>query len=304
MSGVVSRADAPASPASPDGQAARQLHDSQRLAVEVVLARTQALARSGHLDTAADVLTGTEALHGSGIRPLDLLARIRAQQGRYAEAAALWERVLELEPRSASARAGREAALNMSAPRRRLRFVALVAILPTIVALGVVPLLIGRAHGPRPPVTTRAVAPGALRGAAMASTAPAWTLGRVAGWTTRSSSSSVEVYPQAALFSRGTHLLPRGGRMLDSLAAAVRGISGVEIDIQGLTDPLSVRRGASFRDNEELATRRAAAVAEYLVRTGGLSGDAMRIRRGRPRAASVQERGAMIELTQPAAAGR
>src|SRR5438105_13854934 len=71
---------------------------SLALTVQVSLARATDLARAGKYDEAETVLAGAVGESGSHPAALDLLARIRAQQGRLIEAQALWGQASRLDP--------------------------------------------------------------------------------------------------------------------------------------------------------------------------------------------------------------
>lgn len=77
------------------------------LAAQIVLSRATELAREGRYKDAECLL---EALLPAGLSTsaLDLLARIRAQQGRLAEARALWLQISQLNPGDTAARAALE----------------------------------------------------------------------------------------------------------------------------------------------------------------------------------------------------
>jgi hypothetical protein len=75
------------------------------LLTQVALSRAAELARRGSY-RGAEMILGQLLPGDSGPAPLDLLARIRAQQGCYPEAKALWTRVLEILPTDAAASAG------------------------------------------------------------------------------------------------------------------------------------------------------------------------------------------------------
>jgi hypothetical protein len=92
-----------------------------RAAAEVAVSRAAAAARRGELDAAAAALT---ALEGDDPAALDLLARIRAQQGRWRDADEQWARVQVIDPGHAGAADGRRAVAAILAGERRNRPVA------------------------------------------------------------------------------------------------------------------------------------------------------------------------------------
>ena len=78
--------------------------DAQQLALQLRLAEVAELARRGQLNEAQARLAHVGP-DSDSIAELDLLARIYAQQNRYSEAAALWSRVLSLDPNHEAAKA-------------------------------------------------------------------------------------------------------------------------------------------------------------------------------------------------------
>ncbi|MDW5324944.1 hypothetical protein [Plantactinospora sp. KLBMP9567] len=91
------------------------------LVTDLTLSRAMAAARRGDLDGAAQTLAG---LDGDEPAALDLLARIRAQQGRWQEADESWAAVQAIEPDHEGAAAGRRAVAAILAGDRRPRPVA------------------------------------------------------------------------------------------------------------------------------------------------------------------------------------
>jgi len=74
------------------------------LAVQIVASRATELARAGRYDDAEALLKDLVPV-GLPTTALDLLARIRAQQGRLAEAKALWVQLSQLDPCDQAAQA-------------------------------------------------------------------------------------------------------------------------------------------------------------------------------------------------------
>jgi type VI secretion system protein ImpK len=77
------------------------------LVVQIAVSRATELARAGRYDDAETLLRD---LVPAGLPPmaLDLLARIRAQQGRWAEAKTMWLQVSQLDPSDRAAQVGLE----------------------------------------------------------------------------------------------------------------------------------------------------------------------------------------------------
>jgi len=101
---------------------------------QVALAQAADLARRGHYAQAAGLLSEMAGRQPTPVAALDLLARIRAQEGRLDEARALWAQALEVEPGNAPAQAAlrRIAALE----GRRLRPGFLRSAVAPVVAAG------------------------------------------------------------------------------------------------------------------------------------------------------------------------
>ncbi|MEO3922270.1 hypothetical protein ABGB07_00085 [Micromonosporaceae bacterium B7E4] len=88
------------------------------LVTDLTLSRAMAAARRGDLDGAAQTLA---ALDRDEPAALDLLARIRAQQGRWQEADESWAAVQAIDPGHEGAAAGRRAVAAILAGDRRPR---------------------------------------------------------------------------------------------------------------------------------------------------------------------------------------
>src|SRR5665213_2122211 len=100
---------------------------------QVTLSQAANLARDGSYSAAEQLLTGMLATEQTDANVLDLLARIRAQQGSLLEAEALWQQVLRLDSSHLGAQAG------IARIRRMRRHpVWLTMLWPAAMAIGVV----------------------------------------------------------------------------------------------------------------------------------------------------------------------
>ncbi|MFJ9031531.1 tetratricopeptide repeat protein [Streptomyces sp. NPDC102274] len=110
--------------------------------VGLLVSRARAMARSGDLDGALRLLNGADDPEVGGDRDvLDLLARVHAQRGELAEAAACWRRVQEQHPREPAAAAGlaRIERLGRRGPRAALtRYRARTALAVAVCAVAAV----------------------------------------------------------------------------------------------------------------------------------------------------------------------
>ncbi|TDC40633.1 hypothetical protein E1211_00545 [Micromonospora sp. 15K316] len=88
---------------------------------DLAVSRAAAAARRGELEAAAELLTGLET---EDLSVFDLLARIRAQQGRWRDADECWARVQAGDPEHAGAAEGRRILAGIVAGKRPSRPVA------------------------------------------------------------------------------------------------------------------------------------------------------------------------------------
>ncbi len=251
----------------------------------------------GHGDYAAPLrLPGADA---SGTPPLaeaDLRARIHAQQSRYAEAVAAWQRALEEDHGNASASDGIARATahqGQSRPPRgtRLgRWFGVAAVTP-IFAMALA-FFAGRFWGGQAGVlelravqtaTANEVAslramlenrrtglaiPGPESATGVSSIAAAaignLTRASVAGVRLEAERGGVRIEFERRLFSSGgTDFVAGGSERLAAVATLLAGVGPqLRIDVTGTTDARLLRAGARWRDNGALALDRAAVAAE------------------------------------------
>jgi flagellar motor protein MotB len=265
----------------------------------VRLARAMAQARSGDLATAEGTLHSGGDLAVSPLS-LDLLARIRAQQGRLAEAQSLWMAASELDPdsavyRTAARRAKAWQRFRVRPDLLRLLACAVTAALLAFVVWGVEhqrgaavsvsranlstdqPGSPGAAKPLRPPVPSLASAPVTPPRASVARS-PRTSIS-VAGAVSRDDGDATVLSFEEGLFGVGSVLTSAAGRILDDLAARLRKDSDdVVVTVTGHTDDLPVPAGGQFADNVSLGLARATAVAERLRRTADLKAGALVLR--------------------------
>lgn len=136
--------------------------DLDLLLRHVALAQATDLARAGRYEPAESILA--EWTHRQEPLPaaLDLLARIRAQQGRLAEAEAYWTRALQLDPGNAAYAAGlRRIAHLQRSPLRRTPWPAVAALAAAGLVLaggGLLGRQVGRLEGAVAGLADRAAA--------------------------------------------------------------------------------------------------------------------------------------------------
>ena len=136
-------------PASGEGGGAATLRAT--LLPQIALAQATELARAGQYAAALDLLNGSPEV-GTSPAGLDLRARMCAQQGRLAEAEALWLEARRLDPQNSAYAAGlAEIARRQRGAALRMPWRALVGL---ALLLAVVWLWTGKAARPDVGVTT------------------------------------------------------------------------------------------------------------------------------------------------------
>lgn len=241
---------------------------------DVALARARELARAGRHEDAARIAGGVA---GTSAARLDLVARIRAQQGRCEEAATLWEHALELEPGSPTYRAALDRLTGGGRRRRVLRppvaANVLLALVLGAVTVGVVLGAIDDVDGKLDEhvAAQRQPAAAAVPAGSSRTPAPARLPGSlrravdVRGVGVRGDRRELTITFDRGIFSRSTTISSASRRVLDRLARGLAASpNGLAVDVIGVTDTLPAGSGGPYRDNFSLGMARAAAVAEYL----------------------------------------
>ncbi|WP_018505987.1 OmpA family protein [Parafrankia discariae] len=274
--------DAPSPPVAAttgngDGATARAA-----LVGEVVRGQAATLARSGRHEDAARLLAELATGRDHTAAEHDLLARIRAQQGRFVDAERHWRAALALDGDHAAAAAGLR---RLQRPRARgggglVRGGAAAALLGALAFGGGWWLghdgadpVASTSHppGPAAPVISAAPAP------AVSAPAPAGPgeltadlAARLAGpdaTITRAGGQVVVVF-RAALFATQDTPTPDGRAALSGLGARLAAVPGIAVEVVGHSDSLPVRPGGPFPDNTALSLARAASAARILRAAG------------------------------------
>jgi tetratricopeptide (TPR) repeat protein len=226
---------------------------------DLVLARAQSLAYDGKRKAAEDLLRSSLDSARSAPRALDLLARIRAQQGRYADAAELWGRVIQFDPSNAEARNARGTALRMTRLRHAIRpSVALVVTVALLTTLGYGTY--SWASGERGSGVVRAKTRPPV---GLVAREPAF--GQVASWNQEKTADGIWLVPENSLFGAGTSLTRAGRDALEAIANKIDGLQNIEVAILGTSDAVPLRAGSRYRNSQELEISRAHLVADYLT---------------------------------------
>lgn len=228
-------------------------YKGQELLRKYLLCRATNLARSGQYRRAEGLLGGLPESQRSHTAALDLLARIRVQTGRQAEAESLWRQALAQDPGNAEYTACLER-LARRGSRRRLA-VALVA--AVLVVAGVAAVTYRPKRAPAPP----SPAPRPMAAEEF----------QLSGLRVQPEGAGLLVTFPNGLFSKGVRLRPEGAKVLAALGTKL-GASGrrVHLAVSGMTDASTVRPRGGYADNPALAQARAAAAVRVLRQHSGL----------------------------------
>jgi flagellar motor protein MotB len=273
---------------------------------QALLAKASALARRKQYAAAEAVLADTPGGVAASAPALDLLARIRAQQGRPADAARLWEQALEIDPGNEGYRAGLRRIERIEARPRWARklWPLAAALLALLVALAVGLALwdqardkeetlvsgveqtvtttpsgeqttVTTAEAPAVTTTTTTAPPVSPSTTEPAPVGPADLVPQIAidvpGTQVAAEPPALVVRFDEGLFASGAELKPAARSMLSSLARQLESHAClITVKVIGLTDDTPVPKGWIYPDNSALALARAVAVVEYLRGEEGL----------------------------------
>lgn len=261
---------------------------------QLTLARATELARAGRYAEAKKVLAANGAETEATPAALDLLARMRAQQGDLAGAEKLWTRASQLDPanRAYPTALKRAAALQQNPGRLRIALPLLACIVLAVTVF----IWWLQAQKARPsqipstqskptqvlPSANEASAPQpttATEGSEQKAVQPIENRINVQGVTVTKASDGLQVSFDNGLFERGVILTPEARKMLGQLGSQLRAYAATgTIEIVGVTDNLPVRRKLPYPDNASLAVERARVVYDFLRLTSKLDSQIFTIR--------------------------
>lgn len=254
---------------------------------QLTLARASELARAGQYAEAKKVLAASGAETESTPAALDLLARMRAQQGDLAGAEKLWTRASQLDPSNGAYSTALRCAAALQQNPGRLRIA--LPLLACIVLAVTVFMWWLQAQNAKPsqgpstqskpaqvivPSDNEASAPQpttATESSEQKAVQPIENDINVQGVTVTKASNVLQVSFDEGLFERGVILTPDARKVLKQLGDQLRPYAATSaIEIVGVTDNLQVRRNLPYPDNASLAVERARVVYDFLRLTSGL----------------------------------
>ena len=255
------------------------------LAVQAVLSAATSLSREGKYTEAESMITsftsGAKALPAA----LDLLARIRSQQGRLSDAEALWKHALQLDPDNQDFMAGlmRIARIQKRSTRKSIGVFLVLGIIGLLVVwlVGIIvntqinrfriSLVNEMQTVLKAPSTTSPPKDANFLPTIREESRSAHISIQVPGIIVEPQVDNVLLKFQQGLFQSGAQLTPIAERVLSELAKNLKPqISGQIIQVIGCSDDRTVRPGGLFSDNTSLRMARAVAVVDYLRRSEGL----------------------------------
>lgn len=257
---------------------------------EVALVQAANLARAGRYDEAQRLLDDVFKGQVPSARHLDLVARIRAQQGRFAEAEDCWARAAALDPLAEDYSAGRRRIAAMRV-RHRARWLAPVF---AVVLVGLSLILVeDRATRQSSRVAASLAATRDMQDRLVldvarletklesADPAPSDPLAEVAvklalpGVRLRRSGPELHVLFESGLFAEGRELRADVQPLLTEMGLRIKPHADrLSILVVGRADDTPLIPGSRYRDNAELGLARATMVAEHLQSTAALPPDA------------------------------
>ncbi len=240
------------------------------LLIEARFAQAVHLARGGHYAEAENVLASVAQEGDQAPTRLDLLARIRAQQGKLLEAEALWTQAAQLAPGNGAFQSGLEriAALQNRPLRAARMFFVVIALLILLTAAGLA-WKVSRELDAVRSMVAELKEKGPTGAASQQAGVPLpQEQFQVGGISLREEQNALVATFEAGLFSRGSVLSASSGKLLTEFGRKLEEQGGkFSVEITGCTDDSPMPAGSRYRDNSALGMARAVAVAEHLRRT-------------------------------------
>lgn len=235
---------------------------------EIEIAKATDLAYRHHFDASEEILAGVLRGDEQPHQALDLLARIRAHQGRLQEAQSLWNRAVVADPANESYRVALSRITEINQRQRRSR------VAPAFLVSGVaVVLLLALGYAAFKVASRKQVASEKDRTNPRIESSSKMNVPEdssplkidIKNASVKSDFNGLNIIFDFGLFPRGTELSPKAMATLDSLGQQLRPLIDSNIvNVQGHTSDASLRSKGKFQDNGALGLARAVAVIKYL----------------------------------------
>lgn len=240
---------------------------------KALLPKAAELARSGKYSEAECLLLYFLQEGNTLPTVYDLLARIRAQQGRLLEAQSYWADAIQLSHTNEFYRTALKRIERLQTGpawigwiRHSLFGLGLIVIV-IIMITAVLPFL-GRL---KPPTIQTANRETPRQAVVLQPERPPQVTIKVPGVLVNTIDNKVDLTFNAGLFLHQTELRPEVKATLDLLANQLRPYIGkVQVNVEGHTDDLPISNDWVYRDNVSLGLQRAVTVIEYLRLKGNL----------------------------------
>lgn len=245
--------------------------------IRVATVKASDLARAGRYAEAEALLRDGGGSERLSLEVLDLLARIRAQQGRLDDAESCWTRALGDDPSNDSCLAGLERIRRMrKRPAwlpRSLTIAAGMVLLAVAVIAGIyaVQYALVDSRGSAPAEAGRATPRGtSITTSSRAGDGYVLTID-LPGSTVKRDGGDLVITFGSGLFPNGTRIGNDGKKAMGHLGRQLAPHSGrVSVVVTGHADNVPVRRGSPYRDNSSLGLARAVVAIEHLRKAGDL----------------------------------
>lgn len=235
---------------------------------EVELARATDLACAGHLDESEKILAEILREGEQAPKVLDLLARIRARQGRISEAESIWRNALASDPTSEAYKSALARIAQIQTPRKLRPVVPVVfaGVLAAFLLLAAAYAFRGEGSYTQKPGNGTKNAPTIQPSPVKASNENNLPLridvrsGRV-----NNDIDGLTIRFDFGLFPRTVELSHEAKEALDSVGQQMEPmVESVVVEVRGYTSDTRLRKHPTFQDNEALGLARAVTVINYL----------------------------------------
>jgi flagellar motor protein MotB len=237
---------------------------SRKLLDQMFLAKAITLSREGRYREAESLLDkeSTDPLI------LDLLARIRAQEGRLCDAEALWRKALELDPVNETYMAAlrRISMISLTVWARFCPYLILGAVIAIAIFLTAITVSIyTKKQMAALPASAHVITDRAVQSIS--------DINMQGILVTQEKDHTLLTF-STGLFGRNDRLTPEAKLLLAHLAQHIEPIAGsISVNITGVVDSAPMLAHSRYMDNEALGMARAMKVVEYMRNTSRLPAD-------------------------------